>query len=327
MQRAQDGAQTPPAAATPGPRPASILSSAPTAQPPAPAPAPAPRLSLVSDQAPEAALPAAPPAPPMEPGFPADDEAPLPEDSQPRLKLAMNKGVDDRLVAALEPSSLMAEEYRSIRTGMLARWKHRSHLVHTITSATPQEGKTITSLNLGLSFAELHNRRTIVIEADLRLPQFGKLLALPEGPGLVHVLNGECKVAQAIHEVGPHRLHVIPAGRRVGNEAVQILSGKEMIALLKQLRSQYDHVIIDTPPVVELADAGILGSMSDDVLLIVRLNRTPKPLIEQAIATLASYNAAVAGMIATDQQPHMRRYYQKYGYSYRYGSYANAKAA
>jgi len=272
----------------------------------------APKLTLAGID--DASTPLPPPAPP----------SPRDEAGAPRLKLAMNKGTDDRLIAALEPSSLMAEEYRSIRTGILARWKHRSHLVHTITSATPQEGKTITSLNLGLSFAELHNRRTIVVEADLRLPQFGKLLDLPASPGLVGLLNGECKLADAIQEIGPHALHVIPAGRRVGNEAAQLLSTKEMAGLLKTLRSQYDHVIIDTPPVVELADAGILGALSDDVLLIVRLNRTPRPLIEQAVQTLASYNAPVAGMVATDQQPHMRRYYQKYGYSYRYGAYAKA---
>ncbi len=291
-----------------------------------------PRLSLAGLM--EQAAPIESPQLPSPPTFApaASDKADI-DPSQPRLRLALDKDVDDRLVAALKPSSLMAEEYRSIRTGILARWNHRSHLVHTITSATPQEGKTITSLNLGLSFAELHNRNTVVIEADLRLPQFGKLLNLPKGPGgpggaggpgLVGLLHGECGMEQAIHEVGPNRLHVIPAGRRIDNNAVQLLSGREMSALIKSLRSRYDHVIIDTPPVIELADAGILGAQSDDVLLIVRLNRTPKPLIEQAIRTLASYNAPVAGMLATDQQPHMRRYHSKYGYSYRYSRYAQA---
>ena len=234
--------------------------------------------------------------------------------------------VDDRLIAMLKPASIMAEEYRSIRTGILARWNNKSHLVHTITSATPQEGKTITSLNLGLIFSELRNRKTIVIEADLRLPQFNKLLDLPETPGLVNLLEGECKLSDAIHEVGERNLHVIPAGRRVNNEAVQIRSGKEMASLVMQLKRKYDHVIIDTPPVVELADAGILGAMSDDVLLIVRMNRTPQPLIDQAIRTLAAYNAPVAGLIATDQQRHNRRYYHRYGYGYRYqyGRYAEA---
>ena len=221
----------------------------------------------------------------------------------------------------------MGEEYRSIRTGLLARWQHRRNLVHTITSATPQEGKTITSLNLGASFAELHNRRTIVLEADLRLPQFGKLLALPASRGLVGMLSGECEIEDVIQSVGPNELHVVPAGKRVNNEAVQLLSSQRMIKLLKKLKQSYDHVIIDTPPVIELADAGILGAMSDDVLLIARMNRTPRVLIENAAKTLASYNAPVAGLIATDQRRHRNRYYYyRYGYRYHHRYYTKNAA-
>lgn len=91
-----------------------------------------------------------------------------------------------------------------------------------------------------------------------------------------------------------------------------------MASLMKKLRSSYDHVIIDTPPVLELADAGILGSVSNEVLLIARLNQTPRALIEQAIRILSSYNAPVGGLIATDQQRPQRRYYYKYGYKYGY---------
>ena len=85
-------------------------------------------------------------------------------------------------------------------------------------------------------------------------------------------------------------------------------------------------MVIDTPPVIELADAGILGAMSDDVLLIVRMNRTPRPLVEQAVRILDSYNAPVAGMIGTDHQRVGRRYYYRYGYGNRY-HYRYRKAA
>ncbi|WP_432800349.1 CpsD/CapB family tyrosine-protein kinase [Poriferisphaera sp. WC338] len=228
-------------------------------------------------------------------------------------------GVDDRLIALREPGAVMAEEYRSIRTSLLARWNHERHLVHTITSATPQEGKTITSLNLGLSFAELHNRAVVVIEADLRLPTFEKLLHLGTNKGLVGYLHGDCSLDEVIHQIGENGLHIIPAGGRANNDSVTLLSSQRMMNLIKILRNKYDHVIIDTPPVVELADAGILGSISDDVLLIARMNRTPKALIEQAKRTLTSYNAPVSGMIATDQR-HVRRkhYYYRYGYKYNY---------
>lgn len=233
---------------------------------------------------------------------------------------------DDRLVTLTEPGSIMAEEYRAIRTSLLAKWDQKRHLVHTITSATPQEGKTITSLNLGLSFAELRNRRTVVVEADLRLPTFAELLNIDDGAGLIDYLNGQANLSDAIWKVADTSLHVIPAGSRANNEAVQLLSGRYMNELLDVLRKKYDHVVIDTPPVIDLADAGIIGALSDDVLLITRMNRTPRPLIEQAIRTLSSYNAPVAGMIATDQK-RLRRSYYNYRYGYRYQYYHQAKRA
>lgn len=226
--------------------------------------------------------------------------------------------LDDRLVAVSEPSSVMAEEYRSIRTGMLARWEQKRHLVHTITSATPQEGKTITTLNLGFIFAELRNRRVAILEADLRLPLFDKMLSFPRSPGLVGLLEEKATLSQAVHRLADDRLHVITAGKRVNNKsAVQLLSSSAMVSLIQKLRTEYDHVIVDTPPVIELADAGITGTMSDEVLLIARMNRTPRSLVEQAIRTLTSYGASVGGVIATDQQrPRKRYYYYKYGYKY-----------
>lgn len=228
--------------------------------------------------------------------------------------------VDDRLVAMTSPASAMSEEYRAIRTSILARHDNERHLVHTITSATPQEGKTITCVNLGLTFAELRNRKTIIIECDLRLPTFGKLLNCDANrSGLIDYLHGEAKVADIIQQVEGSELHIITAGGRVSDEAVQLLSSQRMSHLIQGLRAKYDHVIIDTPPVLQLADAGILGSQSEEVLVVARMRRTPRPLVEQAINTLTSYNAQVNGIIATDNpRSRGRGYGYKYGYRYGY---------
>ncbi len=264
------------------------------------------------------------PAQPIEPAAPIT--APP---TGPRLRITSEwiEHLDDRLVALTEPSSQLTEEYRAIRTTLLARWEHQRNLVHTITSATPQEGKTITSLNLGLTFAELRNRKTVVVEADLRLPTFNKLLHLDESKGMVGYLRGEAELDDVIQELEGNALHIITAGSRASNDAVQLLSNQRMANLLQVLRTRYDHVIIDTPPVIELADAGILGGLSDEVMLIARISRTPKPLIEQALRALKSYNAPVAGVIATDQKRSKNRYhYYRYGYRYRYRYYAKRAA-
>lgn len=230
------------------------------------------------------------------------------------------KKMDDRIVMLAEPGSQFAEEYRSIRTSLLARWQNKRNLSHVITSATPQEGKTITSLNLGLTLAELRSRRTIIVEADLRLPAFAKLLKLEEGPGLVNYLRGEVTLEEATQRVGGDGAYLLAAGDRAFDDAVSLLSGSRMQALLEHLRQRFDHVVIDTPPVIELADAGVLGGLSDEVLLIARMRRTSSRLIEQAIQTLGSYNAPVGGVIATDHRTGFGRYYAyRYHYRYRYG--------
>lgn len=225
---------------------------------------------------------------------------------------------DDRMVVATSPGARAAEEYRLIRTSLLARWEQKRNLVHTITSAMPKEGKTITSLNLGFSLAEIAERRTIVIEADLRLPSFESMLNLGSTTGLLAYLRCEASLENTISRVPGTNLSVMTAGGRAGRQAVGLIGSPRMKSLLGQLRAQYDHIIIDTPPALDLADAGILGGVSDEVLLVARMRHTPGPLIEQAIRVLKSYHTPIGGIIATDQDAASGSYQYTYAYRYRY---------
>ena len=259
------------------------------------------------------------PGAPETPGTPGAVE-PIVTSRHIELSERRLKKMDDRIVMLTDPGCQFAEEYRSIRTSLLARWQNKRNLAHVITSATPQEGKTITSLNLGLTLAELRSRRTVIVEADLRLPAFANLLKLDPGPGLVPYLRGEVSLEEATQRVGDDGAYLLAAGDRAFDDAVSLLSSARMHALVELLRQRFDHVIIDTPPVIELADAGVLGGLADDVLLIARMRRTSRRLIDQAIKTLSSYNAPVGGVIATDHQPGFGRYYAyRYRYRYRYG--------
>lgn len=230
--------------------------------------------------------------------------------------------LDDRLVALIDPSSIMGEEYRAIRTRLLAKWQQRRHIIHTITSATPKEGKTLTSLNLGMCFGEIVDRRTIVVECDLRIPMFSKMFGLKDSPGLIQLINNEATLDESTLQSPCENLTLLPSGGVSADDATQLLGSTAMTNLLHQLRQQYDHVIIDTPPVLELADAGIVGRQSDEVILIVRMNRTPRHLIDQAITALNSYDAPVSGTILTDMKlATSGGYSYRYGYRYGYGKH------
>lgn len=264
------------------------------------------------------------PPDPCDPGFPPQ---PQPESdamasvtgSRPVIDEEAVDRVDDRLVSLVDPACVMSEEYRGIRTRLLVHWQHQRNLIHTITSATPREGKSITSLNLGFTLAEQDDRRVVVVECDLRLPCFTKLLGLSEESGLVQVLHKQVPLKAALQSTPTSHMDVITAGTAAPDEATHLLGSSTMSDLLKQLRAMYDHVILDTPPVLDLADAGIVGRQSDDTLLVVRMNRTPQPLIDQAIRTLQSYDARISGSILTDRQESARG--RSYGYRYGYRNY------
>ncbi len=228
--------------------------------------------------------------------------------------------IDERIVVWADPAGLEAEEYRAIRTGLLARWQHKRHLSHVISSAVPQEGKTITSLNLAASLGELSDRTCVVVEADLRLPMFAKLLGLPTGPGLVELLRGDATLGQVLVPIAGRQVWVLPAGADTGGSAAQLMSGPAMADTVSQLQRRFDHVVLDTPPVNAVADAGVIGALCDEVILVARMQRTPVPLIEQARRTLAQAQAKIAGVIATGAAART----QAYGYGYRYGRYATA---
>lgn len=191
------------------------------------------------------------------------------------------------LVAGLSPKSLAAEQYRQLRT----RLSHSegATALRTILITSPQkgEGKSITAANLALTMAQELQRRVVLVEADLRKPSLQQLFGLPSGPGLADFLAGACELRDAMKFLPDHNLTVIPAGAMPTNPA-ELLGSTAMRRLLDQLRSRFDRVILDTPPVLPLADVAVLAPIVDGTLLVVRAGVTPKPAIENALRAFDS---------------------------------------
>jgi capsular exopolysaccharide synthesis family protein len=191
------------------------------------------------------------------------------------------------LVAGLAPKSLAAEQYRQLRT-RLSHTEGGSNL-RTVLITSPQkgEGKSITSANLALTMAQELQRRVIIIEADLRKPSLQQLFGLPPGPGLSEYLVGAAELKDVMRFLPDHNLTVIPAGSTPANPA-ELLGSTAMRRLLDQLRTRFDRVILDTPPVLPLADVAVLAPLVDGTLLVVRAGITPKPAIENALRAFDS---------------------------------------
>jgi len=228
--------------------------------------------------------PAAAGRPPIAPGMamaaraPAGDAAaadePPAETSAARLS--------PLLVAGLTPNSLAAEQYRALRTRLA--YAEGATALRTIMVTSPQkgEGKTVTAANLALTMAQELQRRVVLVEADLRRPALQQLFGLLPGPGLADYLAGAAELRTVMRFLPDYNLTVVPAGTTPANPA-ELLGSTAMRRVLDHLRTRFDRVILDTPPILPLADVAVLAPIVDGTLLVVRAGVTPKPAIENAL--------------------------------------------
>lgn len=191
------------------------------------------------------------------------------------------------LVAGLSPKSLAAEQYRQLRTRLAHAEGAQNVRTVLVTSPQKGEGKSITSANLALTMAQELHRRVVIVEADLRKPSLRHLFGLPAGPGLAEYLTGAADLKDVMRFLPDHNLTVIDAGGAPANPA-ELLGSTAMRRLLDQLRSRFDRVILDTPPVLPLADVAVLAPLVDGALMVVRAGVTPKPAIENALRAFDS---------------------------------------
>jgi protein-tyrosine kinase len=201
------------------------------------------------------------------------------------------------LVAGLAPKSAAAEQYRQLRT-RLAHAEGANNL-RTVLVTSPQkgEGKSITSANLALTMAQELQRKVVILEADLRKPSMQQLFGLPSGPGLTEYLLGAAELKDVMRFLPDHNLTVIHAGSAAANPA-ELLGSTAMRRLLDTLRTQFDRVILDTPPVLPLADVAVLAPLVDGSLMVVRAGVTPKPAIENALRAFDS--SRLLGIVLND---------------------------
>ena len=191
------------------------------------------------------------------------------------------------LVAGLSPKSLAAEQYRQLRTRLAHAEGAQNLRTVLITSPQKGEGKSITAANLALTMAQELQRRVVIVEADLRKPSLRHLFGLPPGPGLSEYLSGAAELKDVMRFLPDHNLTVLDAGMSPANPA-ELLGSTAMRRLLDHLRTRFDRVILDTPPVLPLADVAVLAPLVDGALMVVRAGVTPKPAIENALRAFDS---------------------------------------
>jgi capsular exopolysaccharide synthesis family protein len=224
------------------------------------------------------------------------------------------------LVTQVRPQSQMAESYRALRTSLLLSNLGSPPKVIIVTSALPQEGKTTTSINTAVVLAQ-KGVRVLLIDADLRRPSIHKTLGMGPHSGLSNVLTGSTTLEQAISRTSilPN-LFVLPAGTPPPNPA-ELLASSNMRDVLNQLREQYDHIVIDTPPSLSVTDAVVLSPRADAVVLVIRSGQTTKQALRRSRDILTQVNAKVVGVLLNAVDLSSPDYYYYYEYRGKYASY------
>lgn len=219
------------------------------------------------------------------------------------------------LIASTRPHSEMAESYRALRTSILLSAPQQPPKVMLVTSSLPQEGKTTTSINTAIVLAQ-KSARVLLIDADLRRPGIHRHFDLHDQAGLSSVLAGFCKLEDAIVPVTTSpNLFVLPAGP-VPPSPAELLASPAMKALIEECRGKFDHIVIDTPPVLSVTDAVLLSVEVDSCLLVIRCARTTKAALRRSRDLLQQVNARVMGVVlnAVDLQSQDAFYYYYYYY-------------
>ena len=220
--------------------------------------------------------------------------------------------LDTHLVAAHAPQSLAAEQYRSLRTRIKNAENGRAMRSIIVTSPNKGDGKSLTAANLALTMAQEFQQRVLLVDADLRRPSIHRLFGISDVPGLADVLMGGATLDDAIVSIPHHHLAVLPSGVLPSHPA-ELLGSAAMRRAVDTLRSRYDRIIIDMPPVEPLADVPIALGMADGLLMIVRAGVTPKPAIERALSGLDA--GKVLGLVLNDAGDGGASYTSAYHYA------------
>ncbi len=266
------------------------------------------------------------------------------ESKKGRIRIRQKKGEKStdkelqemRLISMFNPTSVMAEAYRSMRTQLdYSGLKGQGNCI-VFTSASPGEGKTQTLVNLAGAFAQ-EGRKVLIVNTDFRKPTIYEIFGLNKSPGLSEILIGKLSLEKAINTFtdmllaglefdqvlqsrGIENLNILTCGGHTPNPA-ELLNFPEMDELIHQLKQKFDLILFDTPPVLPVADASILSTKTDGTILVYQAGKTPRQALIRAKMQLENVNARILGVVInnvkTEYIHDMSTYHQYQYYSYK----------
>jgi non-specific protein-tyrosine kinase len=229
----------------------------------------------------------------------------------PRLKDG-----DGELIVTVQPRSPTAEAFRMLRSNLRFYSKDRSLGTLLITSPSPEEGKSVITVNLSATMA-VSGLRVVVVDADLRRPRLHKLYGLDLDEGLTGFLV-DGKLDGKLQPTEVEGVSILTRGDELPPNPTELLGSQSMGELLQQISSQTDVVLIDSPPVLPVADSALLASMVDGVLLVLEAGRTRPAAAQQAIKNIQNGGGNLVGVVLNAVHPRTGNYNYNYHEQYHY---------
>jgi capsular exopolysaccharide synthesis family protein len=217
------------------------------------------------------------------------------------------------LIVDVNPKSPISEAYRVLRTNIEFSSIDQEIRVLMVTSTQPGEGKTTTSANLAVAYAQA-GKRVLVVDCDLRKPTLHLLFNVSNRTGFTNTIVQQLPVADAVKETSIENLSVLTSGPIPPNPS-EMLGSERMNELLTELKANYDIIVIDTPPAVAVADAQVVATKVDGVVLVINSGQVKRELAMKVKASLDHVKARIIGVVLNnvDRKEEGSYYYYYYG--------------
>ena len=227
-------------------------------------------------------------------------------------------------ITEIDQKSPIAEAYRTIRTNI--SFSDVDNEIQTIlfTSTKQNEGKSTVIANVAYSFSKLENCKVLLMDLDLRNPTVHKMFSVSNTYGLMDNLKNDRPIEKCIHKI-EENIHVLPTGSMPPNPA-EVLSSKKMAHFLKNIKTKYDYIFIDAPPVGVVSDATIISKNVDGVMYVVGANETDLSHAQVAIENLRKADANIIGAVLNKYGMNQSSY-TYYGYYYEQDGALGSRAA
>ncbi|MEZ6045884.1 MAG: polysaccharide biosynthesis tyrosine autokinase [Planctomycetaceae bacterium] len=224
----------------------------------------------------------------------------------------------DAVQTHVNPNSIESEAFRTLRTALSFNTHESRRLL--VTSTEKSDGKTTVMANLAVAFSQA-NKKTLIVDTDMRRPGMTNLLELRKEEGLSKLLRTDEPVDQcAIELIQPTRalnLDIMPSGSRPLNPS-ELLSSNRLSDFLSWAETVYDQIIIDAPPILAVSDAGIVGRLTDTLILVMRPDKNRRGMVYRSIETLQMFGIHISGVVVNHLTNDQGGDYYGYGYGYGY---------